>query len=126
MDLLQAFFLVDLTFSPDSGIMKPHAKDPFHIEVGEDELDTEIQRLAERMGEKPDKLRKALVKQDRIEAVRSEIAKGKALEFLVDHATVVDEEGNPVDLTLPGAGSADAGPSPDDEPTQDDPPQDEE
>ena len=25
---------------------------------------------------------------------------GKALEFLVDHATVVDEEGNEIDLTI--------------------------
>ena len=72
------------------------------------------------------KVRRDLERGGAIEAVRSEIAKGKALEFLVDHATVVDEEGNPVDLTLPGAGSADDGTSPDDEPTQDDPPQDEE
>jgi hypothetical protein len=36
-----------------------------------------------------------------LEAVRSEIARGKALEHLVEHATVVDESGNPVDLTLP-------------------------
>jgi len=77
------------------------------IEVSEAELDTEIERLAERMDEKPDKLRKALVKQDRIEAVRSDIARGKALEFVIDHAQVVDPDGNPVDLNITdGSGSS--------------------
>jgi hypothetical protein len=36
-----------------------------------------------------------------IEAVRSDIARGKAVTFLVDHATVVDEDGNTVDISLP-------------------------
>jgi trigger factor len=36
-----------------------------------------------------------------LEAVRSEITRGKALELLVERASVVDEAGNPVDLTLP-------------------------
>ena len=36
-----------------------------------------------------------------LETVRSDLARGKALEFLVDHATVVDEEGNVIDLTIP-------------------------
>ena len=44
-----------------------------------------------------------------IEAVRSDIARGKALQFLVDHATVVDKSGNPIDLTLPDR-NADADP----------------
>ncbi len=41
-----------------------------------------------------------------MEAVRSDVARGKALQFLVDHATVVDEEGNELDLTLPEADEA--------------------
>ena len=36
-----------------------------------------------------------------IEAVRSDIARGKALAFLIDHAEVVDADGNTVDLSLP-------------------------
>jgi trigger factor len=36
-----------------------------------------------------------------IEAVRSDIARGKALAFLMDHAEVVDADGNTVDLSLP-------------------------
>lgn len=73
------------------------------ISVGDDELTAEIERVAERTGRKPAKVRRDLERGGAIEAVRSEIARGKALEFLVDHAVVVDEEGNPVDLTLPGA-----------------------
>jgi trigger factor len=76
------------------------------IEVSEAELDAEIERLAERMGEKSEKVRKTLVKQGRIEAVRSDIARGKALEFVIDHAQVVDPDGNPVDLSLPGGAPA--------------------
>ena len=34
-------------------------------------------------------------------SVRSDVARGKALEFLVDHATAVDESGNEIDLTVP-------------------------
>ena len=75
------------------------------IEATDDEVDAEIDRLAERTGEKPEKLRRDLAQRGVMEAVRSDIARGKALQFLVDHATVVDESGNPVDLTLPG-GSA--------------------
>ena len=46
-------------------------------------------------------MRKDLERRGVIEAVRSDIARGKALRFLVDHAEVVDEDGNTVDLTLP-------------------------
>jgi trigger factor len=71
------------------------------IEASDEDLDAEIERLAERVGQKPEKVRKDLGKRGALEAVRSDLARGKALQFLVDHATAVDEEGNPVDLTLP-------------------------
>jgi trigger factor len=66
-----------------------------------DEVDAEIERLAERLEEKPAKVRRDLEQRGALEAVRSEIRRGKALEHLVEHATVVDEHGTPVDLTLP-------------------------
>ena len=56
------------------------------IEATEEELDAEIVRLAERMGQKPERVRRDLDKQGVLEAVRSDIARGKALEFLIDHA----------------------------------------
>ena len=45
-------------------------------------------------------MRRDLEKQGALEAVRSDVARGKALQFLVDHATVVDEDGNEIDLTF--------------------------
>ncbi|MGZ4690858.1 MAG: trigger factor [Acidimicrobiia bacterium] len=71
------------------------------IEATDEELDKEIVRLAERMGQKPERVRRDLDKRGVLEAVRSDIARGKALEFLIDHAAVVDQAGDPIDLTLP-------------------------
>jgi trigger factor len=84
------------------------------IEASDEEVDAEIERLAERLGEKPERVRRDLVKRGVLEAVRSDLARGKALEFLVDHATIVDAEGNPIDLTLPEQ-STDAGTDDNDE-----------
>lgn len=71
------------------------------IEATDEELEAEVERLAQRMGEKPAKVRRDLDRRGVLGAVRSDIARGKALQFLVDHATVVDREGNELDLTLP-------------------------
>lgn len=76
------------------------------IGATEEEVGAEIARLAERVGEKPERVRRDLERRGSIEAVRSEVARGKALQFLVDAAQVVDEEGNPVDLSLPPGGAA--------------------
>jgi trigger factor len=79
------------------------------IEPTDEELDAEIEQLAERTGQKPQRVRRDLDRQGVLEAVRSDIARGKALQFVIDHATVVDEDGEPVDLTLPDR-NADAEP----------------
>ena len=71
------------------------------IEPTDAEVDTEIERLAERLEEKVEKVRRDLERRGVLETVRSDLARGKALEFLVEHATVVDEEGNVIDLTVP-------------------------
>ncbi len=71
------------------------------IEATDDDLDAEVFRLAERMQEKPDRVRRDLEKRGVLEAVRSDIARGKALELLISGAEVVDESGSPIDLTLP-------------------------
>jgi trigger factor len=71
------------------------------IEASDEEIDEEVERLAERLEAKPARVRKDLEQRGAIEALRSDLARGKALRFLVDHANVVDEEGNPVDLSLP-------------------------
>jgi trigger factor len=71
------------------------------IVATDEELDEEIARLAERMEEKPKKVRRDLERRGILEAVRSDIARGKALRFLVDHAEVVDEAGNSLELKVP-------------------------
>ena len=71
------------------------------IEADDSELDAEIERLAERHQENPKQLRKELDRRGVLEAVRSDLARGKALQFLVDHADVVDADGNMLDLSMP-------------------------
>ncbi|MGH9108799.1 MAG: trigger factor [Acidimicrobiales bacterium] len=66
------------------------------IEVTDDELTAEIGAMAQRMDLRPDEVRDRLAHAGRIGAVRSEQRKAKALEWLVDHVEVVDEEGSPV------------------------------
>jgi trigger factor len=73
------------------------------ITASDDELDAEIERLADRLGESAAKVRRDLEQRGALEAVRSEIARGKALEHMVERASVVDEHGASVDLTLPEA-----------------------
>ncbi len=71
------------------------------IEASEDDLDREIDRLAEQAGQKPQKVRRDLDRRGLTEAVRSDIARGKALQFVVDAAIAVDESGSEMDLSLP-------------------------
>ena len=88
-----------------------------HIEATDEDVDREVDRLAERLKAKPEKVRRDLERGGMFEAVRSDIARGKALQLLVDHADVVDESGNPVDLTLPDDGA----PDPETNPPSEDP-----
>jgi trigger factor len=85
------------------------------ISATDEEVDSEIGRLAERMDEKPAKVRRELEQRGALEAVRSDLARGKAVQYLVDHAAVVDESGNPVDMSLPE-------PDPAAEPSESEPP----
>jgi trigger factor len=71
------------------------------IVATDEELDEEVARLAERLEEKPKKVRRDLERRGILEAVRSDIARGKTARYLVDHAEVVDEAGNPLDLKVP-------------------------
>jgi trigger factor len=71
------------------------------IEASDAEVDAEVERLAERLEQKPEKVRRDLERRGVLETVRSDVARGKALEFLIDHATVVDEQGNVIDITIP-------------------------
>ena len=70
------------------------------IGCSDEELDAEIEAVAERVGEKPAKVRQQLERNDQIPAVRSDITKRKALEWLLEHVEIVDEHGDPVDRSL--------------------------
>lgn len=75
------------------------------LEATEDELDEELEKLAERVEQTPAEVRLALEEGGQLPAVRSDLAKRKALDWLVEHVDVLDEEGTPVDradLTVPG------------------------
>lgn len=67
------------------------------LEADESDIDEEIQAVADRVGEKPDRVRKQLERNGQMPAVRSDISKRKALEWLVENVELVDEEGNPID-----------------------------
>jgi trigger factor len=68
------------------------------IEISDEELDEELTKVAEGAGEKPAKLRKQLETNGVLPMVKLDLAKAKALQWLIDHAEVVDEDGNPVDV----------------------------
>lgn len=67
------------------------------ITADDDEVEAEVGRLAQRMGEDPAKIRSQLERAGQLSAVRSDVTRGKALEWLADRAEVVDPDGNPVD-----------------------------
>jgi trigger factor len=66
------------------------------LTLSEDELDAEMATMAQRMETTPTELRRQLDTAGRTGAVRSELRKGKALQWLLDHVELFDEEGNPI------------------------------
>ncbi len=66
------------------------------VTLSDEELLAEIVSMAERMGTTPVELRRQLDTAGRTGAVRSELRKQKALEWLLDHVDLFDEEGNPM------------------------------
>ena len=67
------------------------------IEVSDQELDEAVAKLAGELGENARDLRRAFERNEGMQAVRSDVRKGKALDWLLDHVEVKDNEGNPVD-----------------------------
>jgi trigger factor len=67
------------------------------IEIDDDELEAEFEAVAERVGQTPAKVRKQLERNGQVPAVRSDLSKRKALEWLIDQVELVDEEGRTID-----------------------------
>jgi trigger factor len=71
--------------------------DAEQIECDDDDLDTEIEQVAQRVGEKPDRVRAQFERGGQLPAVRSDIRKRKALDWLLERVEIVDEDGKPLD-----------------------------
>lgn len=67
------------------------------IEATDDEVEAEIDQLAARVEQKPERVRKQLEEGDQLPELRNDIRKRKALDWLIDHVEVVDEDGNAID-----------------------------
>jgi trigger factor len=70
------------------------------IDADDDEVDAEIDRLAARLEQDPAEVRSQLERAGQVQAVRSDVTRGKALEWLAERAEVVDPDGSPVDRSL--------------------------
>jgi len=71
-----------------------------NLDVSQEELEEEIVRMAEQVGSTPDALRAQLDQAGRTGALKAEKAKSKAASWLVEHVTIVDEEGVSIDRAL--------------------------
>jgi trigger factor len=104
----QAAFAEDLKNLSEQGVKADLAlravADAESIEVTDDDLDEEFERLAQRVNQKATKLRQEFERADQISAVRSDIRKRKALDWLAEQVELVDEQGEPIErsaLELP-------------------------
>jgi len=70
------------------------------IQVTEADIDAEIGRLSDRFDAPPADVREQLESTEQMVAVRSDVRRGKAVEWLVDHIEAVDPEGQPIDSSL--------------------------
>lgn len=95
------------------------------LEPEDSELEVEFERVAAQVERTVDDVREEFTTAGQLPAIRSDLAKSNALDWLVEQATLVDEEGNPVDaadLVLPAEDEDEAAaaetPQSEDEPTQ--------
>jgi trigger factor len=70
------------------------------LEVTDAELALEISRLAEESGRSESEVARQVAEGGGLERLRSDIRSSKAVEWLLDHVEVVDEQGNPMDRAL--------------------------
>jgi trigger factor len=69
------------------------------LDVDDDDLAAEYERVAVRVGQKPNQVRKAYERNDAVPELRWELRKRKALDWVLEHVEIVDEEGRPIDRT---------------------------
>ena len=71
--------------------------DAEQIECTDDDLDTELSEVAERVGESVARVRAEFERGGNLAAVRSDVRKRKALDWLLERVEIVDEDGQPID-----------------------------
>jgi trigger factor len=82
------------------------------IEADEDDLQAEYDAAAERLGLEPKKVRAEFERARQDQAIRSDIKKRKALDWLVENVEIVDESGQPIDRAELELGADDEDESP--------------
>ncbi|CAN5407052.1 trigger factor [soil metagenome] len=94
------------------------------IDISEEDLEAEYASVAERVGQKTAQVRKQLERNGQVSAVRSDLRKRKALEWLIEQVELVDEGGNTIERASlevePPAGDDDAADPAAEAPTEDD------
>lgn len=81
------------------------------LAVTDGDLHEELSRIAEQVDRDIDEVRKQLTEGGQMPSIRADLEKSKALDWLVERATMVDADGNvisPDDLVLPESSSDDA------------------
>ncbi|HLM63485.1 MAG TPA: hypothetical protein VK306_04230, partial [Acidimicrobiales bacterium] len=71
--------------------------DAEHIECTDGDLEAEIAEVAQRLGETPARVRQEFERGGQLAAVRSDVRKRKALDWLLERVEIVDEQGQPID-----------------------------
>jgi len=67
------------------------------VECSDEELEQEFAQVAERLNMKAKEVRKQFERADQVGAVRSDIKKRKAFDWLLERVEIVDADGNPLD-----------------------------
>jgi trigger factor len=70
------------------------------IEVTDDDLEAEYQRIAVRVNQRPTQVRKAYERNDAVSGLKGELRKAKALDWLLHNLEMVDTEGAPIDREI--------------------------
>ena len=70
------------------------------LEVTDDEITAEFERIAIQVRQKPAQVRKAYEQNDAVTDLVAQMRKTKALDWLLEHIEIVDPEGNPIDRAL--------------------------
>lgn len=67
------------------------------IEATDDDLEAEFGQVAQQLDLTPEAVRQRFEEADQMSAIRGDIRRRKALDWLVESAEIVDPEGNPID-----------------------------